>query len=474
MADKFVAIVRYAFLPLFVASLLGGCGRPPAEPPLPPVAPPSNEAPFAPDISAEESLRRHRALVQDDIWWTMTGEQMAWTHKNAQLLFPTAAVHRAGPVRPLPQRPMPALADFPVTTPQGAMPFDVFLHSDQSTALGVVILHQGSIVFERYPRMKDYQKPVYWSVAKVLPATLIRIFEERGEIDVSHPIEAYLPELGASALAGVSVRNILDMASGLDCEDDYEDRNSCYYQYSIAIGDGYRDPADADAPDNPYDYVAALQVARHGPPGERFSYSGLNTFVLAWLVEKLTGHPFQDVLSREIWTKLGAEADAAYIAYRYGIPLTHGGFMARPRDLARFGLLFTPSYRQVSDARIISAAHLEFLRQGANPALRRNLGVALGQTDVQAAPDAATTPIPEGAGPYVHNIYQWDYVHSDGTLYKGGWAGQGLIVNPELDLVAVYASYFKDDYSEVDLTAKVFEALHGVFGVAMPPAELTE
>ena len=466
-----MAVARFALFPLLAAALLGGCERPPApEVALSAVALSGNEAPFAPDIGVEESLRRHRALVRDDIWWTMTGEQMAWSHKNAGQLFPTAIVHRAGPVRPLPQRPMPALADFPVTTPAGAMPFDAFLHSDQSTALGLVILHRGSIVFERYPRMKDYQKPVYWSVAKVLPATLIRIFKERGEIDVSRPIEAYLPELGDSALAGVSVRDILDMASGLDCADEYEDRDSCYYQYSIAIGDGYRDPADAAAPDNPYDFVAALQVARQGPPGERFSYSGLNTFVLAWLVEKLTGHPFQDVLSREIWTKLGAEADAAYIAYRYGIPLTHGGFMARPRDLARFGLLFTPSYRRVSDARIISAGHIEFLRFGANPALRRSLGVALGETDGQAAALAGAAPASTGDGPYVHNIYQWDYVHSDGTLYKGGWAGQGLIVNPVLDLVAVYASYFKDDHSEVDLGAKVFEVLHGLFGVAVPDA----
>ena len=44
---------------------------------------------------------------------------------DAQQLFPTAAVHRAGPVKPLPQRPMTALAEFPVATPQGAKVFEV-------------------------------------------------------------------------------------------------------------------------------------------------------------------------------------------------------------------------------------------------------------------------------------------------------------------------------------------------------------
>ena len=404
---------------------------------------------FRPATGLRDSLRHHRNLIQDDIWWTVTGDEMAWTHKNAHQLFPTANVYRNGAVRALESAPVAAIGGYPVTTPTGALPFDEFLDSRQSTAMGVVILHEGKIVFERYPRMRDYEKPIYWSVAKVMPATVIRILEERGEVEVSRPIEAYLPELAASDFAGTSVRNILDMASGLDCQDEYDDRQSCYYRYSMAIGDGYR---DAKAPDNPYDFLATLRVSRHAPQGAEFSYSGVNTFLLGWLVEKLTGYPFQDVFTREIWWHLGAEADASFIAYRYGIPLTHGGFLAKPRDLARFGLLFTPSYGVVSPRRIISKSHIELLRFGSNPALRE-------YADAGAA----------GEVPYIHNIYQWDYVHPDGTLYKGGWGGQGLIVNPVLDIVAVFASYFKDDeYSEVDLDKAIFEVLNGVYGMAAP------
>ena len=67
--------------------------------------------------------------------------------------------------------------------------------------------------------------------------------------------------------------------------------------------------------------------------------------------------------------------------------------------------------------------------------------------------------------------YQWDYVHLDGTLFKGGWGGQGLIVNPARDVVVVFASYFKDDqYSEVNLGEAIFEVLNGVYGMALPLA----
>ena len=387
-----------------------------------------------------------RRLPTDDIWWTVNGKDMGWNFRNLHQIFPTVNVYRNGPVKELAYNPMQEIAEYEVETPGGPMTFRSFIESDQSTTMGVVILHKGEIVFESYPRMQEYEKPVTWSVAKVMPATLIRILEERGEIDVSQPIQHYIPDLAESSFAGISVRNILDMASGLDCSDEYETWDSCYYRYSMAIGDGFRTD---DAPDNPYEFAATYKARKVAEPGEKFSYSGLNTFVLAWLVEELMNMPFQDALTKEIWYHIGAESDASYIAPRYGIPVTHGGFLSRMRDVARFGLLFTPSYSVVSDRKIISDEHIEFLRNGGNPALRLNAGL----------------PGVEESG-VKHNIYQWDEIYANDNFFKSGWAGQGLLVNPSWDVVAVFTSYFKEDRSEVRLEAKVFEVVNGVFGPA--------
>ena len=428
---------------LLVAVLLQGCSdqtnataaRADAE---------ATRSPFIPASTVARVQSQLRKLPTDDIWWAINGKDMAWNFRNLHQIFPTVNVYRNGPVRPLVERPMPEIAAFIVDTPEGPMSFESFIESEQSTAMGVVILHRGEIVFEQYPRMLEYEKPVYWSVAKVFVSTVIRILEERGEIDVSLPIESYLPELGESSFAGISVRNLLDMASGLDCSDEYETRDSCYYLYSMAIGDGFR---TENAPDNPYDFAASLQVSSHAEPGERYSYSGLNTFVLAWLVERVTDMPFQDAFTKEIWYEIGAEADASYIAPRYGTPVTHGGFMARMRDVARFGLLFTPSYSVVSDKQIITDAHLELLRSGGNPALRTNAGL----------------PTVKESG-ISHNVYQWDEIYANGNFFKGGWAGQGLLVNPQRDVVAVFTSYLKGDYSEARLEPRVFQVIDGVFG----------
>lgn len=402
---------------------------------------------FVPASTVDKVQSQMRRLPTDDIWWTVNGEDMAWNFRNLHLIFPTVNVYRNGPVRELARRPMQAIGEFVVDTPEGPMPFDDFIHSDQSTAMGVVVLHRGEIVYERYPRMQEYEKPVYWSTSKIFPSTIIRILEERGQIDVSEPIDRYIPDLAESSFAGTSVRHILDMASGLDCSDEYESWDSCYYLYSMAIGDGFR---TENAPDNPYEFAATYEAVREAEPGTKFSYSGLNTFVLGWLVEEIMDMPFQDAFTKEIWYHIGAESDASYIAPRYGIPVTHGGFVSRMRDLARFGLLFTPSYRVVSDRQIISDAHIDLIRNGGDPNLRLNAGL----------------PGVEESG-VKHNVYQWDEIYANDNFFKGGWAGQGMIVNPTRDTVAVFTGYFKDDaHSEVRLEPKLFEVLDGVFGAA--------
>ena len=63
-----------------------------------------------------------------------------------------------------------------------------------------------------------------------------------------------------------------------------------------------------------------------------------------------------------------------------------------------------------------------------------------------------------------HNIYQWDEIHANGNYYKGGWAGQGFMVNPQHDLVAVFVSYKKIDESEIRVEPILFNVLDSVFG----------
>jgi CubicO group peptidase (beta-lactamase class C family) len=395
--------------------------------------------------TVEEVRHQMESLKKDDIWWVVNGKDMAWNNKNQHRIFPTVNVYRDGPVRELAYKLMPEISNFKVDTPSGPMRYVDFLDSDHSTTMGMVILHNGKIAFEHYPRMQPYEKPIYWSVTKVFVSTVVAILEDRGLIDVSKPVDAYIPELKNSPFAGILVRNVLDMATGIDCPDDYEDKSACYYRFATTIGEGYW---DEKSPDNPYTLLASLEVGHFAEQGTSYEYAGVNTFVLGWLVEKVTGMPFQDALTREIWSRIGAENDASMAAPRFGVPATDGGLLARPRDVARFGLLFTPSYKVVSDEKIVSDRYVELIKNGGNSKLLANAR-------------SGESP-PEDVK---HNVYQWDVVFTNNDFFKGGWAGQGLLVNPDRDLVAVYTGYFKDDeYSEVSPLPVLRTVLNGVFG----------
>ena len=405
-------------------------------------------AEFEPSNTMQENLEHHRKVPNDDHWWAVTGEEMGWLHKNIQQVFPSVPVYRAGQVRELEYDLIPAIADHPVQTPKGAMRFADFLFDEQSTAMGVVILHKGKIVFESYPRMKDYEKAVYWSVSKIFAGTIIGLLEERGQVDVSKPIEFYIPDLAGSSFAGTTVRSFLEHATGLDCGDDYENPQTCYYQYSMAIGDNIR---DASALDNPYDYLASAKVERLVEQGTEFSYSGANNFILSWLIQEVTGYPLQDIVTKEFWYQIGAESDASFFAYRYGIAVSHGGFTSRMRDLARFGLLFTPSWSVVADRKIISDDFLALLRTGANLNLWRN----------------------SSYGEALNTVFQWGVTESGDWLEHGGWGGQGLLISPTRDVVAVYTAYSekitsKYNFSAIELTPVVFDVVNTVFSEVPP------
>ena len=407
-----------------------------------------NTGPNAPEFVSSSSVETVRAqiakLPTDDVWWNVYGEDQAWNFKNLHRFMPTVNVYREGQVRTLAQRPMSDIPNQIVDTPIGSMGFKDFLDSDKSTTMSIVILHEGDVVFEYYPNQQPYEKPIYWSATKALVAALVGILADRGQVDITQPISHYLPRLEDSDYANITVRNLLDMAAGVNCPEEYFDQTSCYYKYSVTIGDGYW---TQDSPDSPYDMLATLKPGIAAPQGTQYQYSGVNAFILSWLVEDIMNMPFQDAVSKEIWSKMGAESDASILAPRYGVPIAHGGLLARSRDVARFGLLYTPSYTKISDSQIISDRMIDLILNDKNPNLTLKTNKA-----GQLPPD------------FSHSGYLWDAVYTNDDFYRGGWAGQGLLINPTKDIVAVYTGYAIDPQeSQPDLLPILRQVLNNVF-----------
>ena len=385
-----------------------------------------------PGYSLEEATEFRDKWNQDN--WDEGGPLMRYVFMNMSEFWGHSLINRGGPVRELPLALRDDVANFVATTKDGEVNLTSYV--THSTVNAALVLHKGRVVFEAYPNMREKDKHIYMSVSKGFTATLIAMLEERGLIDTTRSIETYLPSLQGSGWEGVPILDILDMASGIGClegdEGSYTNPEHCYYQFEASLG-WVR--ATADTPNSTYEYMATL--TSHRPSGEAFEYTSPDTFVLGWLAETVSGQSYADLLATEIWQKMGAESDGIITAPRRGVPIAHGGISSNLRDMARFGLMFTPSGRQ-SVKPVISDRYLEKIQKGGRPEIFRAMyGEESGYVDGE---------------PARHNSYQWDFVMDDGDFFKGGYGGQGLYISPSRDLVVAFFGTFDENHEGHEMT----------------------
>jgi CubicO group peptidase (beta-lactamase class C family) len=201
---------------------------------------------------------------------------------------------------------------------------------------GFLVLHQGRIVMERYFNgFQPNQQHLLMSVTKSFAGSLTGILVERGDLDVGGLVTDVLPELAGSAYDGATLRHVLDMTVGTDFNEDYDDPACDSAMLDAACG--WRLQPDPTAPDNMHDYLKTVRPS--GAHGEVFHYVSAHTDVLGWMLERVSGMHFSELLSREIWQPMGAEFDAYIATDRLGASQTDGGLCVTLRDLARFGQL---------------------------------------------------------------------------------------------------------------------------------------
>ena len=202
---------------------------------------------------------------------------------------------------------------------------------------GILILHRGNIVYEKYfGELKEDRVHAVMSLTKSFTGTLASILVAEGVLNENKLVAAYVPELKNSAFADATVRQVMDMTTGLKYSEDYADPNAEIWDFSAA-GNPLPKPKDYKGPVGYYEYLET--VKKEGNHGEVFGYKTVNADVLGWIISKATNKSVAELLSERIWKKIGMEQSAYYQVDALGIPFAGGGFNAGLRDLGRFGEL---------------------------------------------------------------------------------------------------------------------------------------
>jgi len=246
---------------------------------------------------------------------------------NMEAIFPIVELRRDGEVRELSVHPhnLPETFIFDGTDRS----LNGWIEETSTTAL--VVIKDESILFEEYfLGTTETDRRISWSVAKSFLSALFGIVVEKGYIpDLTVPASEYVPMLIGSGYEGITIKNLLNMSSGVYFNEDYMDFNSDINRFGRAIAVGQ--PFDA--------FAASLQNDPNVEQGTYLHYVSIDTHVLGMVIRAATGRSIQELFEETLWAYAGFEDDAYFVADGIGEPMVLGGLNLRTRDYARFGML---------------------------------------------------------------------------------------------------------------------------------------
>lgn len=305
---------------------------------------------------------------------------------------------------------------------------------------GIIILHKGKIVYERYfGELKPHGVHAAMSVSKTLTGTLGALLVAEGVLDEQKRASDYVPALKNSAFGDATIRQILDMTTGLKYSEDYSDPKAEIWAFSAA-GNPFAQPQSDDAPRNYYEYLMTVQ--KEGMHGQTFGYKTVNTDVMGWIISTVTGKPIPQLLSERVWQPLGTHVEGYYQIDGSGIAFAGGGFSGNMRDMAMFGEMVRQMGR-FNGKQILPAQVVQDIMNGGNKEAfaRSSHGSHL-------------------KGWSYRNMW-WVLHNEHGAFTARGVHGQAIYIDPKAEMVIVrFASHPEAKNTKNDPTS--LPAYHAV------------
>lgn len=322
------------------------------------------------------------------LFWSQ--EQRENGFKNIDQLLPTRQIKAGDGVLELPVE-LRDLSD--LIYQLNGKTYSLEDHMNDLRVGGLLVVRQGKIVYESYGLANNQNSPwIAFSVAKSVSSMLIGAAIQDGFIEsVDDPVTDYLPRLRGSSYDGASIKNVLNMASGVAWNEDYFDPRS-----DVSIAAGYNAM-------ELFDYLNTLPVA--AKPGDKFNYSTGETNLVGAIVRAAVGDNESSYLERKIWKPFGMESDASWVIdEKYAAELGGCCINATLRDYARIGLFAMGGGVLADGTRVLPEGWME----------------------------ASTTP----SKGYQGYGYLW-WLRPDGTYAAQGIFGQLIWISPQTETIIV-------------------------------------
>ena len=283
---------------------------------------------------------------------------------------------------------------------------------------GMLVMHKGKVVYENYMGcLAEAGKHAAMSMTKSMTGLLAEILVAEGTLDDKALVSTIIPELADSAFADATVRQVMNMTTGLAYSEDYANPKADIWVYSAAANPMPK-PADYEGPIGYYEYLQT--VKKEGKHGEAFGYKTINTDALGWIVSRVSGKSITELLSERIWSRMGAEQDGYFTVDGIGTPFAGGGLSAGLRDLGRIGQLLLDK-GEINGERLFPANVADKIRAGGDKA---------------AFEKAGYKTLTGGS----YRGMWWVFHNDHGAYAARGVHGQTIYIDPTAEMVIVRLS----------------------------------
>jgi CubicO group peptidase (beta-lactamase class C family) len=251
-----------------------------------------------------------------------------------------------------------------------------------------------------------------------------------GELDDTLTVAKIIPETAGSAFASATVREVMDMTTGVRYSEDYSNPEADIWLYSQAASPLPK-PESYDGPNGYWEYLQ--QVKPEGAHGEAFHYKTINSDMLGWIISRLSGQSVTELASERLWRQIGAEQDAYQTVDALGVPFAGGGLTAGLRDLGRLGLLML-NEGVINGKRLFPEEVVQNIKAGGD---RNKFGNGF--------------PALAGAS---YRSQWWVFHNKHGAFAARGVHGQTIYVDPTAEMVLVrFASFPRAQNGYIDPTS---------------------
>jgi len=291
------------------------------------------------------------------------------------------------------------------------------------SSVAFLVWHQGALQIEWYGDGYDPTTITESaSMHKSVLALLIGLAIESGIVgSVDEPAATYIPGWANDVRANITIRNLLQMASGLSRPPRSFNPLSDSMRLTLAI-----DLAET-----------SLKYPAEDFPGSVFSYNNINSQILGMIIENASGQRYAEFLQEKLWSKVAEHHAAVFLDSPNGLARTSGTLLTTAESWLRIGLLHLNKGR-VEGEQVVPESWIDAVTTPSNTNPNYGYHTWLGTEFVEKRD--------YGKGVLSYVPHSEPFAAED-IIFFDGFGGQRVYVIPSRDLVIVRTGPGEVDFS---------------------------